>query len=434
MPSLRKLLKTASNTSSVLSENKENASDLSPKSLNGNSSPKNDSLEAQLERKTKECQTARGLIEVMKQSRAKDEATITELKASIAQSEEVSTGRIRGLESDISELKARITQFEATIASKDTKLVEAQQRELSSFSQSEIESVRSEFEAKLESIEKQKQGLQCDMGKLIADRDSVMEQLRTELQTVNERVASTTAELDSLRARRDMDESRLQNELKKANELLNKTSEEKGTLQWQLDKEKEVSSRKVREMTEKQSQLEQLIVKRDDKISSLEQLLVTAKKAEEAAKVEVSRKLRIAEGKYLEAEELLSGLGKQLKESQESEAAMREEIELLIQQQSTAIDRVAASGSRRDRAEESAREAQEQLKQTTDRISSIEKQLKNAEAHVSQLKNEIEQKKHELAEREVQTTKCIEAEKQKTHNVAIITSVAVLVLSRLLFA
>jgi chromosome segregation ATPase len=420
MTSLRKLLRTSSNTSS----NKENTAALdvaSPKSLVSNSSsPKGETAEALLERKTKECETARKLIETMKIARSKDESTISELKIT----EQNLVARVDELEKQIASLKSQLEQ------SSNIGLEEIEKLKI------ELENTNTEktaCESRITALVAEMESVVAANASRMQERDSQVAQLRSEAANLAERVSNTTAELDNLRSRKGADESRLQAELKKANDALNKASEEKGTLQWQLDKEKEVSAKKVNELQSQITENQALVAKRDARISELEAELVAVKKSDDAAKQEAVRKLRIAEAKHLEAEETLEGLKKQLKEAQEAETAMREEVDLLIQQQSGAIDKVSLSNKQREIAESASKEAQEKLKQVTAKLSAVEKQLRTAEDQVQTLKKDISEKATAIANQETESTKRLEAEKHRTQNVAIITSVAVLIVSRLIF-
>jgi chromosome segregation ATPase len=436
MPSaLRKLLRNTSNESA----NKENtaAADLSPKSIHSNNaSPKGaDTIEAQLDRKSKECETARKLIETMKAARSKDETTISELKASMTQAE----SKVSELESGIAALKQQVEDRDRLVEEKSLESAHAVSELEAALSSklSYAESARSDFESRISLLQNEVSTVQNERNLLqvsLAERESIVNQLRAELNTVGERIASTTAELDSLRSRKSIEESRLQGELKKALDAVNKSAEEKGTLQWQLDKEKELNVKNHRENVEKIAQLELQIGNRDVRITNLQSEIDSLKNAEGAARHESVRKLRLAEAKYMEAEEELVSMRSQLKTAQESERSMHEEVEQLIQQQSTAIDKVSGSNAQRDLAEKASREAQEKLKQITSKLASVEKQLKAAEDQVAELRKDLQDKAAALKTQETDATKRIEAEKQRTQNVAIITSVAVLVLSRLIFA
>ena len=455
--------KNLKQTLSATSENKEN-SDVSPM----HASPKSDSVSAQLERKTKEAETARKLVDAMKLNREKDQAAIAELRQSVAAAEIAATSKTSELETEIESLKSALADAESEIVDRRAALddlSDAKQREIDSlssqlsFADYKLESLKAEYDAKIEAAKRDLNSAESgkasvatelqqkleSMQQSVAERDAQLARLQTELETLNQRIASTTAELDNLRTRKGQDESRMQSELKKLGDQLDKAMEENGSLKWQLDNEKQLSGQKL---ADAEGSMRKAVAKAESeakelgaKASKLEREIEAVRKADgdkakelEAGKHDAVRKQRIAESKAIEGEEAIAALIKKLKAAEEVESMLREEVESLVQQQSSAIEKISGSNLQRDIADRAAKESADKSKQMSTRVNQLEKQLKATEETVSALKHEIELKKAAVADAEMASVKAIEAEKKKTQNVAIITSVAVLVLSRIIFA
>ena len=268
---------------------------------------------------------------------------------------------------------------------------------------------------------------------LESEMTSLKESLETLAQEANGQVASL---------RQAIDERTTTIELLK-DQLSEAKAESVKVKEIQSEKEKQIVSLNARnveserslgrakyELEEKAKQVHLL----EEEIARLKRAESEKKREHESGKLENDRKLRTAESKQMQAESMVQELSKKLKQTEESEKQLREEIEGLLHQQTLAIERISQSNASKNASDITCKEAIEKAREANARLAVAEKQLKQAESVTGELRKEIASKLEAIKTLELHSAKAVEAEKQRTQNVAIITSLVVLVVSRLIFA
>lgn len=414
----KKLNRNQSNTSSAVfsdtSVNKENnsASDIiiSPKSA---ASPDaSSSFEFQLARKQKEVETARKLIETMKNNRERDEAEIRRLTEAETQ-----------LASQINTLESHLNTSNANLMAVSDKANEqiGDLRQTIDERTATIEMLKDKLGEANAALQKKKSELESNT----ADFKARISQLETLVSQIESETISLKQKCDSAQGELDVANKRLANEIGIKDALERECSALK---QRSFESERLLGKAKI-DLEDKSKQIQGL----EEEVLKLKKHDSEKKREIEVGKLENDRKLRAAEAKQIQAESAVEDLSLKLKQAESSEVQLREEIEGLLHQQTLAIERISQSNSQRSAADMTSKDAIEKAREAGVRLNSVEKQLKRTEEQTEALRKELAEKSDALKVLELDSKKSIETERQKTKTVAVITSVVVLVISRLIF-
>ena len=368
---------------------------------------------AQFEKKVKEVETARKLIETMKQNREKDETEIRRL----TENEASLIGQISSLESEVCALKIDLADY-------------------SGEANGQIADLRQLIDERTAAIEVLRDQL-SDAQSCSLKKDSVFETLKTEsdgrIADLEKRIQQSEfhkSKLEASLSEKDALVSSIESESKKV--VHEKDLLTKDVTLWKqksFESEKSLGNAKL-ELEAKVKQINIL----EEELAGIKKIQTEKKRETELLKLENDRKLRSVESRQIQAEDSVRELSKKLIEAETCEKQLREEIEGLLHQQTLAIERISQSNALRNATEITCKEAIEKAREACARVSVVEKQLKHTEEQAGELRKQLSSKIDAIKVLELQSAKDIEKEKKKTNNVAIITSVVVLVVSRLIFA
>ena len=386
---------------------------VSPKSTMDSISSNTPKFDAQdqLDRRTKECETAKKLIDTMRVHRERDMATIAELRE-----------KVDSLNSDGSQWKSETSKLheQVSLLREDVKRKELEKKRIAAEKEG-VENQLSECQQLLAAQQQQKLVL-----------SNIAEQELAEVRLNNAtQVALISTELESLR-------SRSQTELRKA-------LEERGTLQWQLDKEKEIQAKQTAESEKKHASAiasvrsdlaAQLVLM--DKLKA-EMAALTAKDVDRRKEMQLSqsdanRRISLSESKQVRLEDGIEILRKKLDLAVQTERTLQEEVDALLHQQSTAIERIAAAGVLKDNAEKMARDSVEKSKNLAAKLAATEKLLKQTQARSDSLNSELS--KAELLRKSLESSILTTAAAGQQHAIrmCVVTALIVLIVTRMFFA
>ena len=386
---------------------------VSPKSTMDSISSNTPKFDAQdqLDRRTKECETAKKLIDTMRVHRERDMATIAELRE-----------KVDSLNSDGSQWKSETSKLheQVSLLREDVKRKELEKKRIAAEKEG-VENQLSECQQLLAAQQQQKLVL-----------SNIAEQELAEVRLNNAtQVALISTELESLR-------SRSQTELRKA-------LEERGTLQWQLDKEKEIQAKQTAESEKKHASA--LASVRSDLAAQLvlmdklkaEMAALTAKDVDRRKEMQLSqsdanRRISLSESKQVRLEDGIEILRKKLDLAVQTERTLQEEVDALLHQQSTAIERIAAAGVLKDNAEKMARDSVEKSKNLAAKLAATEKLLKQTQARSDSLNSELS--KAELLRKSLESSILTTAAAGQQHAIrmCVVTALIVLIVTRMFFA
>ncbi len=406
-------------------------------------------VHADLERKTKECETARKLIEVMRQHRHDDLANIASLTTRVSELEGVVVGNreeVGGLRDQllvkemelkaqagtllvVSELSAQVTLLQAQLETKENELAQVAARVQAQFkAQTEELLVVPELRTQISQLTALLRLKEAELA-VVPDLTEKLRLSQLELERAIPVLTANNAQLDTLLRVKEVELESAANALdQKTRDHDVLSARHTSTLQMKSDEIKALNSqvsslieqtRTSAVTSEKERTNEKAAVK---KMELLVTELTTAKQSAE-------RRARTAESKQQQLIDEIKALNAKLVKEDSVEKDLREEVDNLLLQQTQAIEKVSLANKQTTSTSRLLTDANNKLKATTHQLNTVEKLVSNKDTLITQLmRNDIQCKKtfdNRLANLNIQHHK-------NSKILALVTCIATLIISQVI--
>ena len=382
------------------------------------------SFQSQLERRTKECETAKKLIDTMRVHRERDRLVVFDLTNQIA----LLTANGTDQQVDNAKWQEQLSLLRDDVRRKKDEVAEATRK------LHEVETLLAETNNAKDIISDQLSKFQSTQASELAKRDKAISEVQNCVSSRDIQLSLLKKECDSLHqllADNESHRTKLEKDIHNLTNSLGKALDDSSAVRTQVEKEYEAITRKLlsqvaclkSELADREDLNQQL----NKQLADMKMKNADFKKEIQQVKTDASRKISVSGSQQSRLDNQCVRLQKELETAKRAEKDMQEEIDQLLLQQSAAIEKVAQASKAKEQTQLVLATLSSKMTTTEKQLVSTSSQLKDSKTNYDSVKSELT--KSNSARRQLE--KDLVQSRSNARTMSVVSALIVLIIAKL---